>query len=95
MSASITSSTLDRKGRSNIFVKNNKVYLKVRTETPQTTHLRAEGGCSRLWCLRLFLSVRRQNNLLGDDIPIVVVLKACGMQVGTRSHSPRVAQKLW
>jgi hypothetical protein len=22
-----------------------------------------------------------QNNLLGDDIPIVVVLKACGMQV--------------
>jgi hypothetical protein len=22
-----------------------------------------------------------QNNLLGDDVPIVVVLKACGMQV--------------
>lgn len=29
VSASITSSTLDRKGRSNIFVKNGKVYLKV------------------------------------------------------------------
>ncbi|EKU19986.1 DNA-directed RNA polymerase III subunit RPC2 [Nannochloropsis gaditana CCMP526] len=49
VSASITSSTHDRKGRSNIFVKNGtKVYLK--------------------------------NNLLGDDVPIVVVLKAMGMQ---------------
>eukprot|EP00624_Nannochloropsis_granulata_P004428 evm.model.NODE_31977_length_99932_cov_29.870142.9 len=49
VSASITSSTHDRKGRSNIFIKNgSKVYLK--------------------------------NNLLGDDVPIVVVLKAMGMQ---------------
>ena len=48
ISASITSSTHDRKSRCNIFLKNNKVYLK--------------------------------HNSLGDDVPIVVILKAMGLE---------------
>ena len=48
VSASITSSTHDRKSRCNILFKNNKVYLK--------------------------------HNSLGEDIPIVIVLKAMGLE---------------
>jgi DNA-directed RNA polymerase III subunit RPC2 len=48
ISASITSSTHDRKSRCNIFFKNNKVYLK--------------------------------HNSLGEDIPIVIILKAMGLE---------------
>lgn len=48
ISASITSSTHERKSRCNIFFKNQKVYLK--------------------------------HNSLGDDIPIVIVLKAMGLE---------------
>jgi DNA-directed RNA polymerase III subunit RPC2 len=48
VSATITSSTHERKSRCNIFYKNGKVYLK--------------------------------HNSLGDDIPIIVVLKAMGLE---------------
>jgi DNA-directed RNA polymerase III subunit RPC2 len=48
VSASITSSTHDRKSRCNIFFRNSRVYLK--------------------------------HNSLGDDIPIVVILKAMGLE---------------
>lgn len=48
ISASITSSTHERKSRCNIYFKNGRVYLK--------------------------------HNTLGDDVPIVVVLKAMGLE---------------
>lgn len=81
VSASITSSTHDRKSRCNIFFRNSKVNRGRRDASVNISYIK---DISILLMLRLILSflykVYLKHNSLGDDIPIVIVLKAMGLE---------------
>jgi len=73
ISAAITSSTHDRKSRCNIFFKNQKVASLFMYEL-QLLCLTPSNITDRT--VQMYL----KHNSLGDDIPIVIILKAMGLE---------------
>lgn len=71
VSAAITSSTHDRKSRCNIFFKNQKVGRLARCRCMSSDDM---------FVCRVSPQMYLKHNSLGDDIPVVVVLKAMGLE---------------